>query len=282
MIALSFLVVLVTMVAIAMSAEHHDGVGFRTCGTRDFTPEELIAAEADFQERKKLTSSTTAGATISVYWHMIKNSTGAGTVTATQQSNQINVLNSAYASGSWKWVLTATDTTVNDAWYVVSPNTAAETQMKSALRKGTAQTFNLYSANIGGGLLGWATFPSDYAAKPSMDGVVFLYTSVPGGTATNYNQGDTVTHEAGHWMGLYHTFQGGCTGSGDQVSDTPAEKAANYGCPPLGSVDSCPSDPGPDPVTNFMDYVYDACMNNFTPGQFSRIQAQWNSYRAGK
>jgi len=270
------------MIAIAMSAEHHDGVGPRTCGAREFTPEELIAAEADFEERKKLTSSTTAGATISVYWHMIKNSTGAGTVSATQQTNQINVLNSAYASGAWKFVLTATDTTVNDSWYVVQPNTAAENQMKSALRKGTAQTLNLYSANIGGGLLGWATFPSDYASKPSMDGVVFLYTSAPGGTATNYNQGDTVTHEAGHWMGLYHTFQGGCTASNDQVSDTPQEKAANYGCPALGSIDSCPNDPGPDPVTNFMDYVYDQCMNNFTPGQFSRMQSQWTSYRAGK
>ena len=172
MIALSFIVVLAMTIAIAMSAEHHDGVGPRTCGTRDFTLEELIAAETDFEERKKLTSSTTAGATISVYWHMIKNSTGAGTVSTTQQANQITVLNNAYASGTWKWVLTATDTTVNDSWFVVQPNTAAENQMKSALRKGTAQTFNLYSANIGGGLLGWATFPSDYASKPSMDGVV--------------------------------------------------------------------------------------------------------------
>jgi len=282
MIAFSFIIALVAMVAIVMSTEHHDGFGPRTCGTRNVTTEELTAIEADFQERKRMSSTTSAGAIIPVYWHIILNSTGAGTVSATQQNDQIAVLNNAYASGAWKWVLTSTDTTVNDSWFIVQPNTAAETQMKSALRKGTAETFNLYSANIGGGLLGWATFPSDYATKPSMDGVVFLYTSAPGGTATNYNEGQTVTHEAGHWMGLYHTFQGGCRLQGDQVADTPAEKSANYGCPALGSVDSCPNDPGPDPVTNFMDYVNDHCMDNFTPGQFTRIQEQWNAYRAGK
>lgn len=224
------------------------------------------------------------GGTIPVYWHVINNGTSLsqGNIPDSQITAQINVLNAAYASTGWQFTLVATDRTTNAAWYTCSGGTC-ESQMKSALRRGSADDLNIYSNNMGGGLLGWATFPSSYSSQPSLDGVVILYSSVPGGTAAPYNLGDTATHEVGHWMGLYHTFQGGCkrqSSQGDGVADTPAEASPAYGCPT--GRDSCASLAGLDPITNFMDYTDDACMDRFSAGQDTRMDSMFTTYRFGK
>jgi hypothetical protein len=252
----------------------------RGCATKDLSPEQLSAVEAALSENRSALAAT-GSITVNVYWHVINNGTGIanGDIPQTQIDNSIAVLNAAYASTPFRFSLVSVDRTTNSSWYTSSGGTT-ETEMKTALRKGTADDLNVYSNNMGGGLLGWATFPSSYASSPKMDGVVILFSSVPGGTAAPYNEGDTATHEIGHWFGLYHTFQGGCVKNNDGVNDTPQEKSPAYGCP--AGRDSCARDTGADPIYNFMDYTDDPCMNTFTAGQIARMDSFWTTYRLGK
>jgi hypothetical protein len=259
-------------------------------------PNQLTAAqiaerEKDFlsyrAEREALRASTAvavATITIDVYVHVIQeNSTRAGgNIPDSMVNAQIAVLDDAYNGGveggaptEFAYNLVSIAHVTNTAWYPIVYGSQAEKQMKAALRVGGKDTLNIYTGDLSDNLLGWATFPQRKLS--TSDGVVILAESLPGGTAAPYDLGDTATHEVGHWLGLYHTFQGGCGGQGDRVSDTPAESSPAFGCP-VGR-DTC-SSAGLDPIHNFMDYTDDDCMYEFTAGQASRMLSQWNTYRA--
>ncbi|HXH78530.1 zinc metalloprotease [Nocardioides sp.] len=204
----------------------------------------------------------------------------------TMVTDQMDVLNDAFsgttapeaADTPFRFDLVSTNFVTNAAWANVSPG-KTERDMKATLHQGDSETLNIYAADIGGGLLGWAYFPKGYNnGRDYVDGVVILDESMPGGTAGKYALGDTLTHEVGHWMMLEHTFAGGCSAKGDGVADTPAEAMPQFDCP-VGA-NTCDA-PGLDPINNFMDYTQDSCMNMFTQGQADRMSDAWLDFRAG-
>jgi hypothetical protein len=196
--------------------------------------------------------------------------------------DQMSVLNDSYSGRTggaptpFRFDLAGVDYAVNDEWFSAGPGSAAEAEMKAALRIGDATDLNFYT-NDGAGYLGWATFPFWYEDDPTDDGIVCWFNSLPGGTHDRYSEGDTATHEVGHWLGLYHTFEWACSPFNDYVADTAAERSPAFFCP-VGR-DSCVADPGVDPIENFMDYTDDPCMHAFTAGQNARMEALSAQYR---
>ena len=267
------------------------------CGTKQIdeaTASQYQARLNDFNSRRGPGQIRKSGSvTVGVYFHVVNRGAGIanGDVPAKWLRDQIDVLNAAYAGADpnagpasantpFRFALVGVDRTTNAAWFNAAIGSPEEREMKTALHVGGANTLNFYVTNAGGNLLGWAAFPFSYESDPVMDGVVVYYASLPGGDCCApraYNLGDTGTHEVGHWLGLFHTFQGGCAAVyNDFVADTPAERKPAFGCP-VG-LDTCPG-AGVDPVENFMDYTEDSCIYQFTQGQSARMEALSLQYR---
>jgi len=229
---------------------------------------------------KELEAVAVERVTIPVYVWVITNN-GRGDV-RNLIPEQIRRLNAAFAGTVFTFELKQVQRVENPRWYHLEV-ASSERAAKQALRVDGMSTLNVYTGYTGdpdqqGSVTtGWVSaFPNENPGV--MDGVVVRWSMIPS-TTTSTSSKSTAIHETGHWLGLYHTFQGGCgtgnnTTSGDHIADTAAEARAAHGCP---SRDTCPRFSGLDPVDNWMDYS--SCRRRFTDGQRTRERNTWFAYR---
>ncbi len=265
---------------------------------------DLIEAQtANFVENANLNKSTAAVVTIPVVFHVIY-ATSAENITDAKCIEQLNQLNLDFAKLNRDTNLIpavfrnfAADTKIQFCLAQRDPNGATT---NGIIHKATTVTtfnfddkvkytvsggdnawpsnsyLNIWTCNLGGGLLGYAQFPGGANAT---DGVVLLYSSVGSmnspGTATPYHLGRTATHEVGHWLNLRHIW-GDANCGDDFVNDTPTQQTSNSGCPSFPHV-TCSNGTNGDMYMNYMDYTNDACMNMFTVGQTTRMNALFAS-----
>ena len=125
-------------------------------------------------------------------------------------------------------------------------------------------SISLSGSSSTGTVLGYAYKPNP-GQSTTYDGIVIRHDRM-GRIGTGTSMGRTLTHEAGHYLGLDHPFKGGCF-AGDNCADTPPVLEASYGCNTNANTCSNDSPNKPDMIENYMDYADDNCMNLFTDDQ---------------
>jgi hypothetical protein len=155
-------------------------------------------------------------ASVPTYVHVVSLDGVTGNVSDRAIRDEMRVLNAGfggfeggYATG-FNFTLAGITRTVNADWYYAGPTTPEEGAMKHALHQGGDNALNVYYTTAGP-YLGWAYLPSivDQNGQAHLDGVVIDWESMLHTSARyegQYDLGKTLTHEAGHWVNLEHTF----------------------------------------------------------------------------
>ncbi|MCZ6682942.1 MAG: zinc metalloprotease [Planctomycetota bacterium] len=232
---------------------------------------------------------------IPVVVHVIRNSSGTqGNITEAMVASQIDVLNEDYlalpgtngqngTNAEIEFFLATEDPSGNPTNGITYSNNTTWFNdgggYYNSLAWDTNRYLNFYT-NTAGGFLGYVPdLPQGGIAGSSTDRVVCHYLSFgrnsPG---SPYHLGRTATHEVGHYLGLYHTFDNGCGSNScyttnDRICDTPKQSSPNFGC---SNDSSCGVS---DDFRDYMDYTNDSCMTHFTSEQNKRMRCSMEHYR---
>jgi hypothetical protein len=227
---------------------------------------------------------------IQVVFHVIQNTSGVGFLSASKIQDQIDILNEDFnaiqgtpgaggTNGKIRFHLATVDPngapttgitySNNNSWFQDSGN------YWNSLAWDTNRYMNVYTNAVPCCYGYVSNFPSQGIAGQANDRIVLWWEAVGRQATAGWplNMGRTATHEVGHYLGVYHTFCGGCGSAaqcystGDLICDTNPESSATTGCP--ASKSSCGSS---DPTANYMDYTDDPCLTNFTPEQVNRMR----------
>jgi gliding motility-associated-like protein len=279
----------------------------------DFANQQFFEENSDlkaqwelWEEQRYQTLTKSQGApemmlyTLPVVVHVIHNN-GPENIPDTQVEQAIQWLNDAFANINYYDQGTGVDVQVDFCLaeqdpdgnittginHVVSPLTdmnmdTEDLAMKDLIRWDPTRYINIWvvreicANGIGCGVAGYAYFPSAHGSN--VDGIV-VEAGYTGNTEANTG---VLVHEMGHYLGIYHTFQGGCLNNdcaldGDRICDTPPDQST---APvPCGSpVNSCTTDTDSgfatdqdDLYINYMDYGDLDCYSAFTQGQADRM-----------
>ena len=171
----------------------------------------------------------------------------------------------------------------------------------SQIQSGDEYKLNVWVVKFTTGLLGYAQFPWSYSTEPTTDGIVidknlFKQTELSG----NFGIGGVITHEVGHWLGVYHPFQQSFTNqqgiidtndngiietdekTGDLVVDTPNQSlpTSYINNNPYNAPTTWPKTTDYHMYMNYMDYRYDICGFMFTEEQCKKMRIFMNAYRS--
>ena len=251
------------------------------CGTPDPTVEQILSSKREVNDWLNMNNRRENDQVIVyVIWHAIHSSDNIGNISDSRIAGQVEQMNIAFSNNNTNisFVLDSINRVENDAWFAgwSSDTDGLDSEGMQALHYDPAHYLNIYSVQLwesgGGGFVtyGYTYSPhtNNYPEDHFRQGFTIDHKVVFGGSSYSSS---TAPHEAGHYLGLYHTFQTDCSAPDDAVDDTPRHDS-DY-LQTCSNQDTCPDDPGNDPVDNYMNYSDDWCQTTFTLGQIERMHA---------